>query len=183
MAPDYPEDRRYDQLQFEKDLAERSKALDDAILAKDDSKARWILGVPPTGSAKTRKEAEVSERSGTPPTAEAQFAEHSGKLTAALKYSRTLPDAVREEWMRKVGEIDLYEPTKGLVVLGDLFARFELASDRCKPRPNIWSVDVGPMMNFADEMRKIEWELKWLRDLLNHVELNLRQHPEAPKNE
>jgi hypothetical protein len=173
MAPDYPEDRRYDQLLFEKDLAERSEGFYDAIRAKDDSKVRWILGVPPAGSGETGEEADVSERSSTPPTVDEQFAEHSSKLTAALKYSRTLPAAVREEWMRKAGEIDLYEPTKGLVVLEDLFARFELASNRYEPRPNIWNMDVGPIMNFVDQMCQIEWELKWLRDLLKHVELYL----------
>jgi hypothetical protein len=179
MAPDYPEDRQYDQKQFENGLAEQSKAVYDAILTKDHSKARWVLGVPPAGSAETVEEADVPERSSTPPTAAEQFAEHSAKLTAALKYSGTLPAAVTEQWMRKVGEIDLYEPTKGLVVLEDLFARFELTSDRYKPRPNIWNVDAGPIMNFADEMRGIERELKWLRNLLKHVELYLRQHPQA----
>jgi len=67
---DYPEDREYDQLQFEKNLAERSKAVYDAIHIKDDSKVRWILGVPAAGSTETGGEAHISARSSTPPTAE-----------------------------------------------------------------------------------------------------------------
>jgi hypothetical protein len=57
--------------------------------------------------------------------------------------------------MRKVGEIDLYEPAKGLVVLEDLFARLELASNFYKPRPNIWNVDAAPIMNFVDQMYEV----------------------------
>jgi hypothetical protein len=173
------DDRRYDQQREEQDRTKRSQALNDALRAKDWPKVRYLLGLPPENSPARREAQAVSETNGTPPTAEEQFAEHSGKLSAKLMYSTTLPGAVREAWIQQVKEIDLYEPTKGLVLLNDLSREVDLAKDLYRPRPSIWSLGIEPLMHFSDTMAMIESELEWLRDILQHVERFFREHPLA----
>jgi hypothetical protein len=176
-------DRRSDQLDSEARRAERSQSLYDALRKKDDSTARWLLDVPPPSSSETRPtDADVSGEKERVPTADQQFAEHSGRLLAVLGSPRSLPGrglpaSITTEWVNKIKTINMYKPSLGLAVLDELFSQYFEASEKYKPRPSIWNMDVDSMMRFDDDMSEIKRELNWLRDILKHVEAYLKQSP------
>jgi hypothetical protein len=177
MAPEYPEDRLYDQQQFEKALAESRDAFYKAILSKNESMARFLAGVPPAGLAPTINRSPARAQRTTAEVGE-DFDEYADKFAQALRRTGGLPSEVKEEWISRLKTIDLYEPAKALDIVANLLTRLDLARDRYRPRPNVFNLDVEPIMKFAEDMGRIEAELKWLRGVLESVQAYLQEHPE-----
>jgi len=169
-------DRRADQLDFERTLAERSDAIYTAIRKKDYSRASWELGIFPSGSLETDSSfSTASTESNRQPTAEEQFTEHSTRLIAILQYSSSLPTYVTQEWIRKVKKINLYQPSEALIILYNLFADYRRAVEEYKPRRDIFDLAVAETMKFDREMENIRRELDWLKAILKHVEDYLKK--------
>ena len=112
-----------------------------------------------------------------PPTAEEQFAEHSTQLITALRFSSFLPTHLIQRWIRKIKEINICQPAKGLVILDELFAGYWCAADEFKPQRDIFDLAIAKTMEFDNEMDEIKQELDWLEVILKHVEDYLKHNP------
>lgn len=116
-------------------------------------------------------------RAPRPPTAEEQFAEHSTLLITALQVSSFLPTYLTQQWIRKIKEINIYQPSKGLVIFDELCAGYWRGVEEYKPRRDIFDLAVAKTMEFDSEMHDIKQELDWLEAILKHVEAYLKQNP------
>jgi hypothetical protein len=112
----------------------------------------------------------VSEQATRPPTAEEQFAEHLTGFITVLQSSRFLPRYLTQQWIGKIKEINIYLPSKGLVILDQLNAEYLRAIEEYQPQRDIFDLAVARTMEFDSEMRNLKHELNWLEAILKHVE-------------
>jgi hypothetical protein len=131
----------------------------------------------PDSTSKDYSYSDMSTRAIEPPTAEEQFAEHSKKLIAVLQFSSFLPTYLTQQWIGKIKSINLYQPSKGLVILDELFADYWRAVDKYKPKLNIFDLAVVKTIEFDGEIHDIKYELDWLESILKHVADYFKKNP------
>jgi hypothetical protein len=97
-------DSQRDQLNFENDLARRRKALDDALSARNHSRAAWELGIVSEDTdsegvnVKDPREVERAE----PTESLADLIWQQGQEVLALLRASDLPTSSKEDWIKRL---------------------------------------------------------------------------------
>lgn len=104
-------------------------------------------------------------------TAFGQFLAHTTRLIIHLESSRFLPNSVTRQWIRRIKQIDIFQPSKGLLELDALDADYLYAADEYKPRRDVFDLAAAESMQFDREMHNIRQELDWIKAILKHVEV------------
>jgi hypothetical protein len=138
------------------DLAQRQRTdrLHDALLHKDEGRARDVFDIPPPG------------RGGTPrvPTIGEQFREHSARLLRYLETAAELNPQVRDQWALRVRQLDFDRPDTGLLLIEEVRDSY-LRVRRCPPPAR----DLGRAMPFEMELDRLGVEIQWLVNIFKHL--------------
>ena len=164
--------RRQDRLDFEDGLMRQSAAVSKAIRKKDFSRAADELGIDPSFASGTDAEdsgiAGVRDR---PQTAFGQFLTHSTRLIIQLESSRFLPNRVAQQWIRRIKQIDIFQPAIGLLEIDALYAEYMHAVEKYKPQRDVFDLAVSQTMEFEREMHRLKLDLDWIKVILKHVQV------------
>ncbi len=164
--------RRREQLDFEEILARRRDAVSEAIRTKKYSKVVSEFGFMPSDSSSiyTNKSGTYEERN-KPQTAYEQFLKHKTRLIIKLESSSFLPTHVTQQWIRKIKQLDIFQPSSGLVELDELYTDYLYAVDQYNPQRDQFDMTVAKTIEFETEMYDLMHELDWLKVILKHVEV------------
>jgi hypothetical protein len=176
-----------DQAYFRKQQEQRTKAVFEGIIEKNEAKARAALGIPPRDDAPAASDSDEDSRK--PPLAEDQVEDSCRKLAHLLATSRFVPPAAVENWTRALAELRSSMGDSrpwhwrglraGLTTVQALLTDLDMISDRTQPRPNIFDLAIEEGMRHFGEMTAIKLELRWLDRVLQHVDALLKERREA----
>jgi hypothetical protein len=164
--------RRQDRLDFEDGLARRRDTVSEAIRKKDYSRAVSEFGIDPSWSSDA--DAHESVKPGTrgrQRTAFGQFLAHTTRLIIHLESSRFLPNRVARQWIKRIKQVDIFQPSNGLLELDALYTDYLYIADEYKPQRDVFDLAAAGSMEFDREMHNIRYELDWIKAILKHVEV------------
>ena len=163
---------RQEQLNFEEILERRRDAVSEAFPKKRYSKVASWFGFDPSGSSGVFKNnSKAFETRDRPRTAYEQFLKHKTRLIIKLEASLFLPARVTQQWVRKIKQLDLFQPSSGLMELDELYTDYLYAVDQYNPRHEHLEMAVSKTTEFESEMYDLMQELDWLKAILKHVEV------------
>ncbi len=163
---------RHEQLNFEDILERRRGAVSEAFPKKKYSKLISWFGFEPSDSSGVYKNnLDVFDTRDRPQTAYEQFLKHKTRLIIKLEASHFLPARVTQQWIRKIKQLDLFQPSIGLMELDELYTDYLYAVDQYNPRREHLEMAVSKTVEFESEMYDLMHELDWLKAILKHVEV------------
>jgi len=152
---------------------EISEAFHKGLRTGDYSEFYWRAGLVPPDST-TDSTASTMPLLNQQPTALDQFLKHSTQLKTVLETTTCLPDSLTTSWIKVIQNINLFQPTAGLVIVHNILAEYELARYDYKPQRDIFDLKIYETLHFEQDMSRIKFELDWLKAILEHVENYLK---------
>lgn len=163
---------RHEQLDFEDMLAKRHDAVHEAIRKKDYSRAASEFGAvssEPSGIYVDNSGA--FEARNKPQTVYEQWLRHKTRLIIKLESSNFLPTDVTQQWIRKIKQLNIFQPPRGLEEVDELHADYLYTVDQYKPQHDISDMAVANTIQLKKEMHDIMHELDRLKVILKHVDI------------
>jgi hypothetical protein len=162
------QEKRY----LEKMLARRQDAVREAIRKKDLlGTAGEFGGVPSDSSGINCDDSHTLETRNKPQTVYEQWLKHKTRLIIKLESSNFLPAKVTRQWIRKIKQLDIFKPSRGLGELDELFAEYSYVVDQNRPQRDIFDMASAKTIEFEKEMHDLMHEFDWLKAILKHVEI------------
>ncbi len=104
------------------------------------------------------------------PDSEKLFALYTAELLSLLRYTRFLSYPVVERWSRKLREIELTQPIRGIAVLDQLISDYWSVFFSCNPLLQKTSEEDPMLPEFEHEMRQMKARIDRLGAILVSVE-------------
>lgn len=95
----------------------------------------------------------------------------ASELIALLRYTTFLPQGVIERWSRKIREMDIEQPKRGIALLDELITDYWSVYLAYKPNENLRTSLKTENPNYAVEMGKIKSKLDLLGETLIKVQI------------
>jgi hypothetical protein len=164
--------RRQERLDFEEMLARRHDAVYEAIRKKEHLPTASVLGgVPSDSSGVNLDDLPAFEARNKPQTVYEQWLKHKTRFIIKLESSDFLPANVIQQWIRKIKQLDIFKPSRGLEEIDALYAEYTFVVDQYKPQRDVFDKVETKTIVFKNEMHDLMHELDWLKAILKHVEI------------
>lgn len=163
---------RQERLDFEEMLAKRLDAVYEAIRKKNHLRSTSeIDGEPSDPSCINMDDLPAFEARNKPQTVYELWLKHKTRLIIKLESSYFLPAKVARQWIRKIKQLDIFKPSRGLEELDEIYAEYSYVVDQYRPQRDLFDVAVAKTIEFENDMHDFMHEFDWLRAILKHVDV------------